>query len=232
MFGHLTLCRRLALTVLAALAGMLLMAIISAVQSRSSLMEANKTLIRYGAQGIFNAVMHLQKQESEGKPTREEAQRQAKEIILNARYGGADGETEYYYAWTNEGVGAVHVKRELEGRPMLENPKDSKGRYTLKDMKTVLSTDPEGFLDAGFPRPGGTVTVPKLLFVMAVPNWNWMPGTGIYTDDVDADFRRNLFQSSIETLGVAVLIGLLGFVIARSVLHQIGGEPKITRSYP
>ncbi len=227
MFTRLTLRTRLALIVLAALAGMLLLATISAVQSRSRLMEDKKMLIRYGTQGIFNAVMYLQKQENEGKLTREEAQRQAKEIILNARYGGADGKTEYYYAWSNEGVGVVHIKRELEGRPMIENLKDSKGRYTLKDMKAVLSSAPEGFLDAEFPRPGGTEPVPKLLFVMAVPNWNWMLGTGIYTDDVDADFRKNLIQSSLEALGVALLIGLLGLVIARSVLLQIGGEPRM-----
>jgi len=227
MFSHLTLRTRLTLIVLAALAGMLLLASISAVQSRSRLMEDKKMLIRYGTQGVFNAVMHLQKQENEGKLTREEAQRLAKEIILNARYGGTDGKTEYYYAWTNEGVGVVHIKRELEGRPMVEKLKDSKGRYTLKDMQAVLSTAPEGFLDAEFPRPGGTEAVPKLLFVMAVPNWNWMLGTGIYTDDVDADFRKNLFQSSLEALGLALLIGLLGFLIARSVLLQIGGEPRM-----
>lgn len=227
MFSHLTLRTRLALIVLAALAGMLLLASISAVQSRSRLMEDKKMLIRYGTQGVFNAVMHLQKQENEGKLTREEAQRLAKEIILNARYGGTDGKTEYYYAWTNEGVGVVHIKRELEGRPMVEKLKDSKGRYTLKDMQAVLSTAPEGFLDAEFPRPGGTEAVPKLLFVMAVPNWNWMLGTGIYIDDVDADFRKNLLQSSLEALGLALLIGLLGFLIARSVLLQIGGEPRM-----
>ncbi len=227
MFSHLTLRTRLALIVLAALAGMLLLASISAVQSRSRLMEDKKMLIRYGTQGVFNAVMHLQKQENEGKLTREEAQRLAKEIILNARYGGTDGKTEYYYAWTSEGVGVVHIKRELEGRPMVEKLKDSKGRYTLKDMQAVLSTAPEGFLDAEFPRPGGTEAVPKLLFVMAVPNWNWMLGTGIYIDDVDADFRKNLLQSSLEALGLALLIGLLGFLIARSVLLQIGGEPRM-----
>ncbi|WP_150429483.1 methyl-accepting chemotaxis protein [Dechloromonas sp. CZR5] len=227
MFSHLTLRTRLALIVLAALAGMLLLASISAVQSRSRLMEDKKMLIRYGTQGVFNAVMHLQKQENEGKLTREEAQRLAKEIILNARYGGVDGKTEYYYAWTSEGVGVVHIKRELEGRPMVEKLKDSKGRYTLKDMQAVLSTAPEGFLDAEFPRPGGTEAVPKLLFVMAVPNWNWMLGTGIYIDDVDADFRKNLLQSSLEALGLALLIGLLGFLIARSVLLQIGGEPRM-----
>ena len=227
MFSHLTLRTRLALIVLAALAGMLLLASISAVQSRSRLMEDKKMLIRYGTQGVFNAVMHLQKQENEGKLTREEAQRLAKEIILNARYGGTDGKTEYYYAWTSEGAGVVHIKRELEGRPMVEKLKDSKGRYTLKDMQAVLSTAPEGFLDAEFPRPGGTEAVPKLLFVMAVPNWNWMLGTGIYIDDVDADFRKNLLQSSLEALGLALLIGLLGFLIARSVLLQIGGEPRM-----
>lgn len=227
MFARLTLRTRLALIVLAALLGMLLLASISALQARASLMAEKKTLIRYGTQGVFNAVMHLQKQEIDGKLTRDEAQRLAKEIILNARYGGADGKTEYYYAWTTDGVGVVHVKRELEGRLMIENLKDSKGRYTLKDMKAALTGSPEGFLDAEFPRPGSTEAVPKLLFVMLVPNWNWMLGTGIYTDDVDADFRKNLLQSSLEALGLALLISLLGFVIARSILRQIGGEPAM-----
>ncbi|WP_434515597.1 methyl-accepting chemotaxis protein [Dechloromonas sp. ARDL1] len=227
MFARLTLRTRLALIVLAALLGMLLLASISALQARASLMAEKKTLIRYGTQGVFNAVMHLQKQEIDGKLTRDEAQRLAKEIILNARYGGADGKTEYYYAWTTDGVGVVHVKRELEGRLMIENLKDSKGRYTLKDMKAALTGSPEGFLDAEFPRPGSTEAVPKLLFVMLVPNWNWMLGTGIYTDDVDADFRKNLLQSGLEALGLALLIGLLGFVIARSILRQIGGEPAM-----
>ena len=226
MFARLTLRTRLALIVLAAFAGMLLLATISAVQSRTSLINEKKTLIRHGTQGIHNAVMHFQKQELEGKLSREEAQRLAKEVILNARYGGADGKTEYYYAWTTEGVGVVHIKRELEGRLMIENLKDSKGRYTLKDMKAALNSGADGFLDAEFPRPGGTAPVPKILFVMLVPNWNWMLGTGVYIDDVDTDFRKNLIESGLEALGLASLIALLGFMIARSVLHQIGGEPS------
>ena len=62
----------------------------------------------------------------------EEAQKQAAEAVGAAKYGGADGKTEYLYIWTTKGVGVMHVKRELIGQDMLEKIKDGQGRFTPK----------------------------------------------------------------------------------------------------
>ncbi len=226
MFTNATLRTRLFLIVLAAFLGMAILAGISAYNAREALMESRKALIKAGVQGMYNAVAELQKLESEGKLSKEDAQRFARDTLRSARYGGTDGKTEYYYAWTMEGVGVSHIKRELEGQLMIDKIKDGQGRYTIRDIVSALSSASEAFVETSFPRPGGKEALPKLQFVMKFPAWNWLIGTGIYTDDIDAEFRQILIHHLITALGLTVLIALMSFAIARSILRQIGGEPS------
>lgn len=227
MLSNLTLKTRLTLIVLAALLGMLLLAGLSARQARTTMLDGRKALLQAGVQSVFNAVSQLQQQEASGKLSREEAQTRAKEIILNSRYGGADGKTEYYYAWTTDGVGISHVKRELEGQNMIEKIKDAQGRLTLKDIIESVKNQPASFVDTSFPRPGETEPLPKLQYVMKVAGWNWIIGTGLYIDDVDKEFKKILVEGCSTVLALVALIGFLGFSIARSVSRQLGGEPSV-----
>ncbi|WP_281984236.1 methyl-accepting chemotaxis protein [Azonexus hydrophilus] len=227
MIAKLTLKTRLILIVLTALLGMLLLAGVSAQQARTAMLDGRKAQLKAGVQGVFNVVSQLQDQEASGKLSREEAQSRAKEFIRNSRYGGSDGKSEYYYAWSSEGIGISHVKRELEGQNMLERIKDAQGRYTLKDMMDSVRNQPAAFVDTSFPRPGETVPQPKLQYVMKLPAWDWIIGTGLYIDDVDQEFEKVLFESGCTLLALVALIGFLGFSIARSVSRQLGGEPSV-----
>ena len=221
----LSLRQRLLLIVLAAFFGMAALAAVSAHNARQALLESRKTLIRAGVQGIYNAVSELQRQVEAGALPVDEAQQRAREIIRSARYGGNDGKTEYYYAWTLDGVSVAHIKRELEGQNMLDKIKDGRGRYTIRDLTGALASADEAYVDTQFPRPGGSQPLPKLQFVKKFPAWGWLIGTGIYTDDIDSEFRSILLQQILISLGLTALIGLLGFLIARGILRQIGGEP-------
>lgn len=227
MLSNLSLKTRLTLIVFAALLGMLLLAGLSAQQARTAVLDGRKALLQAGVQGVFNAVSQLQQQEAAGKLSREEAQARAKEIIQNSRYGGADGKSEYYYAWTSDGVSISHVKREIEGQNMLEKIKDAQGRYTVKDTVGSVKDQPASFVDQSFPRPGETVPLPKLGYVMKLTAWDWVIGTGLYIDDIDKEFQKVLINGSITVLGLVALIGFLGFSIARSVSRQLGGEPSV-----
>ena len=226
MFAQLTLRARLLLIVLAAFVGMAILASLSAYSAKTRLMEDHKALVRAGVQGIYNAVADLQRQETEGKISRDEAQRLAKELIRAARYGGNDGKSEYYYAWTMEGVAMAHVKREIEGQNMLDKIKDAQGRYTIRDIIESLKSSQDAFVDTQFPRPGQTEALPKLQYVMKFPAWNWLIGTGIYTDDIETEFRGILLGQLGTALVLALFIGAMSFVLAHGVLKQIGGEPN------
>jgi methyl-accepting chemotaxis protein len=59
-----------------------------------------------------------------------------------------------------------------------------------------------------------------------VPNWNWMVGSGLYMDDVNAQVRAVILRQLALCLGVLVAIGAVGTFVARSVVRQLGGDPS------
>ncbi|HZX32957.1 MAG TPA: methyl-accepting chemotaxis protein [Rhodocyclaceae bacterium] len=227
MLDRLKLRSRLIIVVCAAFLGMLTIVMGSAHDAKDNLLESRKQLIRSGVQGIHNIVAFYYGEETAGRLTRDEAQRLAKEAIRRARYGGEDGKTEYYYAWTLEGVGVAHVKTEFEGKNMLDKIKDGQGRYTIKDIIAALASKPEAFVDGAFTRPGGTVPVPKLLFVKKFEPWQWLVGTGVYLDDLDQLYWEQLVRLISLSLVPTLLIGLLSVAISRSIFKEIGGEPAV-----
>ena len=77
-----------------------------------------------------------------------------------------------------------------------------------------------------FARPGQQALVPKLHYVIRVDGWNWMVGSGLYTDDIDALVRKTLLADLVLVLVLMAVVGGVGFTVARSVLRQIGGEPS------
>jgi methyl-accepting chemotaxis protein len=227
MFKKMTLRSRLAIVVGAAFLGMLLIVVGCAHTAREALLESRRQLIQNGVQGIYNVVAFYQNEEAAGRLSKEEAQRLAKESIRRARYGGEDGKTEYYYAWTLDGVGVAHVKAEFEGKNMLDKIKDGQGRYTIKDIIAAVANRPDAFVDGAFTRPGGAVPVPKLLYVKKFEPWNWLIGTGVYLDDVDNQYWKQLLGLLSVSLIPTLLIGLLTVALARSIFREIGGEPAL-----
>ena len=57
------------------------------------------------------------------------------------------------------------------------------------------SKDGKAFVPTMFARPGQQTPVPKLQYIVKVDGWNWMVGSGLYTDDVDVMLRQALWSS-------------------------------------
>lgn len=73
-------------------------------------------------------------------------------------------------------------------------------------------------------KPSSQQTVPKLAYVMTLPGWEWVIGTGLYLDDVHDTLRRidlraqeNIDGTRRRIYGIAalciVLIGLAGLAL-------------------
>ena len=224
--GNLSLRAKIILIVLAALIGMAVISVFSITATKRDLTDGRKEVIKSQVEGGHNLLVYYHGLETSGKLSREEAQKQAAEAVGAAKYGGTDGKTEYVYIWTNKGIGVMHVKRELIGQDMLEKIKDGLGRFTLKDIMAAVQTSPRGaFVDTAFPRPGGKEPMPKLQYVMAFEPWSWVVGTGLYMDDLDAEFNKRMTRDVVIALVLLAVIGGIGFSVAGSVLKQVGGEP-------
>jgi methyl-accepting chemotaxis protein len=143
-----------------------------------------------------------------GKMTTAAAQRAALDALGAARFDNGN----YYLVYSYEGVVLQNAHKELIG----------KNRYKVRDMYGNL-TNGAAIDDAvagrigyhiyyGPPRAGATAPAKKLSMMIAVPEWRWCVGSGIYVDDVTAIVTGQL--EKLLLYFVPLLLGF-GFMIFR-----------------
>ncbi|MBL8306403.1 MAG: cache domain-containing protein [Rubrivivax sp.] len=218
---------KIALLIGTTVLGMAVLAAISFWQLREQMLEARQREVTVAVQLGHAIVDAFQKKAASGAMTVAEAQKAAVEALRVARYG--DTGADYYYIYTLDGVNVLlPSKPEWAGQNMIGKVKDAHGADVIQSLVTAAARSPDGwaFVESTFPRPGSTVAVPKLQRLSVVKEWNWMIGSGLYLDDVQAQVRATLLKTLGMAAAIITALGLMGVLIARAVLRQIGGEPE------
>ncbi|QCB47706.1 methyl-accepting chemotaxis protein [Hydrogenophaga sp. PAMC20947] len=227
MINTLTFRQKISLLIVAASLGIAAIAAVAVVQAKRLIETGRQGELVTAVQSAHSIVEGFRAQVQSGKLSDQQAQAAATEALRIARYG-AEGK-DYFYIWTLDGVAVMHpLKPEWAGQNMLGKLKDTNGADIIVDLTSGLkkSTNGQALVPTYFPRPGGTEGVPKLQFVIKVDGWNWMVGSGLYTDDLDAQVQQAvLVDMLIGLLALGAIVGL-GWYTLRSVTRQIGGEPS------
>ena len=207
-----------------ALVALLFMAVSSLLQQRSQIIESRRELLTTAVQSAHSIVASYQAKAASGAMPVEEAQKAAKDALRVSRFGGPEGKTEYFYIWTLDSKGVMHpIKPEWEGQDMAGKVKDGAGTDILKQISTALNASSNGrvFVPTMFARPGSQSLVPKLQYVIRVDGWNWMVGSGLYTDDIDQLVRKTLL-SNLAIVLVVMLDTPIPDAPAGSLLDGLG----------
>ncbi|WP_051244542.1 cache domain-containing protein [Thalassobaculum salexigens] len=141
----------------------------------------------------------------------------ALDAIRALRY--ADGD----YVWINDmnHVVVMHpIKPALDGQDV-SDLKDPAGTYVFREFVKAVQTGGSGFVNYLWPKPGFEQPVEKTSFVKLLPGWGWVVGSGLYLDDVQAEFRSIALQVGLSVL--AVTAAMLGFtwLFARNVARPL-----------
>lgn len=120
-----------------------------------------------------------------------ETMEQAKAILASLNYGD-DG---YFFIYDLKGVNLMHPRQpELVGRN-LWNLTDAEGNHTIQ--KLIARAQAGGGIERYmWEKPSTGKIVPKLGYVVLLPRWGWMLGTGLYMDDVDRALAKIDEQTS------------------------------------
>jgi methyl-accepting chemotaxis protein len=221
--------RKIGALVGVAVLGIAALAAMSVVMLRHHVEEGRRAQLVSAVQTAHRIAAAYQAKAAAGGMPVEEAQKAAKDALRLARYGGADGKADYVYIWSLEGVGVMHpIKPEWEGQPMIGKVKDGAGNDVIKSLVDGVNGSKTGnaFVPTMFPRPGQTEPIEKLQYVMKVEGWNWLVGSGLYMEDAAEVARAATLVNLAFSLALLVVIGGVGYGVARSVLRQIGGEPQ------
>src|SRR6266566_1595417 len=138
-----------------------------------------------------------------------EAQKRALARTAGLRYGNSD----YFFVTDMTSRMLMHpISAQLAGKDMSET-KDPNGKLLFIEMVDVVRRSGSGFVDYLWPKPGSDKPAPKLTFVTGFAPWNWIIGTGVYVDDLEAQAwtskKRSLIAAGLVllfTLAVSVLV--------------------------
>ena len=148
----------------------------------------------------------------------DDAIRQEALRLLHSLDYGIDG---YFFVFDTAGRSVMHPRQpELVGQDLWEL-RDSKGLLVVQEL-IARGHEGGGFVRYVWQKPSTYALAPKLGYAITLPRWNWMIGTGLYLDDIDArlaQFDRQVSENIAQTLwwiaGIAAfgiaLIGVSGF---------------------
>lgn len=134
------------------------------------------------------------------------AKNKAKHMLRSLRYDNGKG-----YMWVNDfGKPVPHwimhpIMPELENKT-LDLPKYyvtlDKKTHILQAFVDICNEKGEGFVEYIWSKPDAINKMyfqPKLSYVKQFKNWDWIIGSGVYLDDIDADVNERL-EAVIEEL--------------------------------
>ncbi len=221
---------KIALLAGVSIGGVVLLTAGAGIELRNQIIDGRKAGLVMAVQSQRSIVTAYQALAAKGEMPVDAAQKAARDALRGARFGGADGNANYFYIWGQDGMGIMHpMKPEWTGQQMMGKVKDGAGFDIIEAIVVGAknSRDGNAFVDTHFPRPGKTAPVPKLQYVSAVPGWNWLVGSGLYMDDVNDEVAATLLKGLALASVLLLAIGGIGVAIYRSVMRQIGGEPIV-----
>ncbi|PLQ01890.1 cache domain-containing protein [Cupriavidus pauculus] len=141
----------------------------------------------------------------------DDATRQAAMEALARLDYGPDG---YFFLYDLQGRNLMHPRQpELVGQD-LWLMRDPQGALTIQKLVAAAKAG-GGSVRYMWQKPSSKQTVPKLGYVVAVPGWSWMLGTGIYLDDVEQTLRQ--LDARAET-DIRETMAWIGVIAAVSIL--------------
>lgn len=165
-----------------------------------TLLESKKTELRHYVSLALTSIEHLYQQ---SELSEAQAQERVKQILHHLTYG-EDG---YFFVYDRDGTNLVHpIIPELVGRNLLDL-QDANGDFIIRNL-WAEARQGGGFHRYLWKKPSRGEQVDKLSYVIELPRWGWMLGTGLYIDDIAEEVAhiRKQVQLNIRNTFFTVLV--------------------------
>lgn len=157
---------------------------------RASYMDARRTELKHYVDLAVSTVKPLIGQAG--------GQDRALTILQSLDYG-RDG---YFFVYDLQGRVLMHSRQpELVGQN-LWGLRDPQGRPTIQQLIGQARAG-GGYVEYWWRKPSSSQLAPKLGYVVTIPEWGWMLGTGLYMDGIEAtmtELERGARQNITDTL--------------------------------
>jgi len=218
-----TLKSKLLLALVVMWIGLLVLATWSALNTRQNMInerEAGLKRVVETAEGILKSYAA---EVAAGKTSLADAQKQALERIAAMRYDNDN----YIFVFDSKPVVLMHPTNKNVVGKNVGDRKDSDGKLYYVEMVKVGKAQQRGYVNYMGRLPGADDTnrTQKVSYLIYYQPWDWLLVSGVFLNDVESDFYKNLLKLAGILIVVGVAVSAMMLAIIRNITRSLGGEP-------
>ncbi|KFF50192.1 hypothetical protein GY26_03470 [Gammaproteobacteria bacterium MFB021] len=202
--------------------GMLVLVGWMALEKRDTLMAERVQSLKSFVASAQTLVQRYADRAAQGEFSVEAAQDFARRNLSALDLDGS-----YVYAFDGKIHLVYHPKRAI-GTDM-SNFRDDNGVYFYRELKALADSPDDGTLEYTSTNADGE-DVSRINYVRYVPAWDWYLAANVYVSDIQHAFWMGVLKMSLIAGTIGIVITLVMAWIIRSVLGDLGGDPRRARN--
>ena len=164
---------------------------------------------------VISLLSEINDEYKAGTYTLDEAKKIAADEVRQMRYGDAG----YFWIDQSDGTNVVLLGSDTEGTNRMET-QDAEGYQMVKEIIRVAVEDGGGYTDYVFPKEGETQPSPKRSYSEYFEPFDWVVGTGNYTDYIDTAIaaQDEKFSSYAVKKATTMIVACVAMLIIVAIL--------------
>ncbi len=182
--------------------------LLDASKTRDHMRENYERGVQALVESAQNVIEHYYRLSQSGQISEKQAQEKAMEAVAAMRFDNGN----YIFIGDKDGVQLVSGVASLVGKNIL-SLKDVDGREFVRDLYQTANSG-GGFVNYRWKSPDSDEAAPKTSYAVTFAPWQWMVGSGMNMEALQADIKRSEWMSFTNAMLIlAVLSVLIAFFI-------------------
>jgi methyl-accepting chemotaxis protein len=216
-FSNIKISYRLLIIVIVGALGLTIFASVSLSSLHDALVAERAAKTREHTEVAQAMVQGIARDWAKAGRSRAEAQQTAMSALRSMRYAG----DQYFWVTDMSGVMLMHpAEPALVGTSVMQL-NSATGAKIFGDMIDVVRKNGGGFYQYMWRTQNDPAPRTKITYVAGIPEWNWVVGTGVYIDDINAIFWKLTLRLCAMGAGLLVLSLLVALLVTRSVVRPL-----------
>jgi methyl-accepting chemotaxis protein len=182
--------------------------------------------LRHEVDVVYSLIDQIHEDQLAGIYTEEQAKLIAANFVRDLRYDNGDG---YFWIDTSAGDNVVLLGRDTEGTNRYNNI-DPNGVYYIQEILNAGLQDGGGYAYFSFAKPNETEPLPKMSYSLYYEPYDWVIGTGVWIDEIDAKVEAYVAKSTLSLYSIicgSILMVIIILIILTITAFFVGN--KITK---
>ncbi len=182
--------------------------------------------LRHEVDVVYSLIDQIHEDQLAGIYTEEQAKLVAANFVRDLRYDNGDG---YFWIDTSAGDNVVLLGRDTEGTNRYNNI-DPNGVYYIQEILNAGLQDGGGYAYFSFAKPNETEPLPKMSYSLYYEPYDWVIGTGVWIDEIDAKVEAYVAKSTLSLYSIicgSILMVIFILIILTITAFFVGN--KITK---